>query len=170
MREESWLYRSTFEKIREICTGTNNYLIGLGRTSPWQVEALPELVNINTQNQEQMVGWIKVEEIKPVVTGSALELGGVLVGDTVWNPVALDQLEQRVCSHCLFRANLYHNDLPVSSFRSVGLYKAPTPLPTTRFTLDISNPSLIYLVHKRPTTKKSNCIESIPIVTNMRFA
>ena len=170
MREQSWLYSNTYRLIRQICSGHDKYSIGLGRTTAWQIEGFPALVQPNLTTQEEVFGYLQVEEVKPVLLETSLKLGGVLIDGLAWNPVALNELETKQVTHCLFRANLYHEDLPVSSFRSLGLYSQTAPYLSGRFNVSAPGAELINLVHVSPVTKKQNCIESISIVTNLRFA
>jgi hypothetical protein len=164
--ESGWLNIGTFARIQRYIEG-GPYYIGLGGTAEWLVEGSPPAVNPTLTQQTGLFGYVRVQDVRAVMPATFLEPGGYLLGNTFWNPISEPQdINQSPAQHCLFAGLLYHQDLPVSNFRTLGLYLDSTFTGGDRF-IAASTQGLgpcSYLQNRPPVLKKPNVIQRIGIV------
>ena len=140
---------------------SKSYVLGVGRTTAWNIESAPPNVDPSLEQVPELALLIPV-----------------IVKAVYWNPVGLisvtgvhystaetlTEITANQATRLLLTATLNHNDLPVASYRALGLYLAsptgsgpwlPAAVPTRK---------LVCLSYQPPTFKTPNLSELIKVV------
>ncbi|MMZ43497.1 hypothetical protein D1872_50490 [compost metagenome] len=99
----------------------------IGRTTPWDDETIPPAPDVNTQDVEEAVAFKKVLEKKMVVPDPA---GTIFYMGNMYREITSDQAEAEKCRWVFVSTTLSGSEVPLASFRQVGLYSGLKPKDT----------------------------------------
>ena len=104
----------------------NMLFFAIGRTVEWANESSPPEPTGTETNIDQIIGFKKVEDMHFVVEDP---IHGTLVfQDSLWRIVPEGEIVSEGCHWVYLSANIVGNELPLSSYRQIGLYSDVVPL------------------------------------------
>lgn len=171
MISTSFLNNNRYLKILDLTSKSNFFAFTFSRHTPWPIEYIPPSIPPDTTSPSELFAYLKTSSITPVLVvnqGSSYDFSfnGVFYKKI---PVpTFPEISSNQCSLACFEATLVHNDLPQSSWRSLGLAISLTQITSTSL-IPSNSPSLptfyhLYLQHSGPKTKETNVTEIVRLV------
>jgi len=155
VRTQNFAYESLAYAI------SRTYVLGIGQTTAWNIESAPPNVDPGLNQVPELALLIPV-----VVKAAYWNPSGTISVKNIHYSTAenLTDITANQATQLLLTASLNHNDLPIASYRALGLYLAsatgsgpwlPTAVPTRK---------LVWLSYQTPTFKTPNLTELIKVV------
>lgn len=99
---------------------TPSLYIAIGRTTPWADENAPPAEVPGTTDIDEIIGMKPVTLRKHMVEDA--ENGTVFWDNKIWRLVNADEALTLKTQYCYLEAQVQYSELPLTSFRQVGLY------------------------------------------------
>jgi hypothetical protein len=149
----------TYEALAYAISRT--YVLGVGQTTAWNIESAPPNVDPSLSQVPELALLI------PVVVKAAYwnPTGTVSVGNVHYSTAEnLTDITTNQATRLLLTATLNHNDLPIASYRSLGLYLANPTGSGPWLPAAVPARKLVWLSYQPPTFKTPNLSEVIKVV------
>lgn len=97
----------------------NDIFVGIGRTTPWEDEALPPVPSTEAKLVEEIMGYKKLEFIHLVVPDEA---GEISYRDSRWRKVPFDKAVEENARWVYIEAHIRYDELPLQPYRQIGIF------------------------------------------------
>jgi hypothetical protein len=135
----------------------DDLFFGIGRTTAWTDEQVPPAPDVNIQEVEEIVAFKKVIEKKMVVPDAQ---GTIFYMGEQYREVTAAQAEAEKSRWVYVSTTLIGNEVPLASFRQLGLYsglKVKDTAPAGKIALlpaDIEDTGLLEIIDNRRVTHR----------------
>ena len=138
-----------------------SYVLGVGKTSSWAVEAAPPNVDPSITEVPEL-GLL----IPAALTAVYWDPNGLISVNGVHYSTAnnLADITTNHATRLLATATLSHNNLTLASYRALGLYLASPSGVGPWLPAAVTARTLVYATYQPPTTVTANLTENIKLV------
>lgn len=167
--------KSRQRRMKDFYNLDGSKYILIGRSSAWQNELLPPMPDENATNIEELIGGKLVQNqwyVKMLTdpTQEQKDAGVYYKGHYYYRTSSLDEAIENGCDSVMVYAALDRDELPLTTFRQVGLqvqvqHNAET-ITASQFNQIADKGNLEIIENRKPQTREDDQMEEIYILIN----